>query len=240
MGRSSENNVSLHLQSGRRAARRVARTKDTRMMRWNFLQERRGVVVEVLIALICAVCFASEARGQERIPVIGPAPPPMKYIPNGDRTQLAESRDVKARLRISIKLAEDRLSRAAQHTEAQQYEAAAAELGIYQALIADAISFMQSNGRGNDKMRDHYKRLEQTLRAHGARLEAIRRTTPSDEAINVRHVFEYTRKARTEALNAFFDDTVVRDAPPAAGAKEKASGDERVKSTPSTPKANEP
>ena len=208
------------------------------MMKWNFLQERRGVV-EVLIALICAVCFASEARGQERIPVIGPPPPPMKYIPNGDRMQLAESRDVEARLRISIKLAEDRLSRAAQHTEAQQYEAAAAELGIYQALIADAISFMQSSGRGNDKLRDHYKRLEQTLRAHGARLEAIRRTTPSDEAINVRHVFEYTRKVRADALNAFFDDTVVRE-DPAAGAKEKSSGDERVKSTPSTPKANEP
>ena len=69
-------------------ARKVATTKDTRIMKRNFLQERRGAV-EVLIALMCAVCFASEARGQERIPVIGPAPPPMKYIPSSDRAQLA-------------------------------------------------------------------------------------------------------------------------------------------------------
>src|SRR3982751_6258417 len=41
------------------------------------------------------------------------APPPLRYIPDDVRRQLdAESRDVKERVKLSLQLAEDRLTRA--------------------------------------------------------------------------------------------------------------------------------
>ena len=43
------------------------------------------------------------------------------------------------------------------------------------------------------------------------RLEAIRRVTPSEYAINVKAICEYAREARDAALNSFYGDTVIKD-----------------------------
>jgi len=167
----------------------------------------------LVCALACLVCLPAAARGQQpRVGITGAAPPPMRFIPDEERERLAQqTRDHKARTRLSLDLADARLRRAAELTDAERYDAAAVELGIYQAIIEDAFTYLEGTGRPPQKMRDIYKRIEMTLRAHGPRLENIRRATPSDEAVNVRAAYEYIRQARADALNAFYGDTVVRE-----------------------------
>jgi hypothetical protein len=140
----------------------------------------------------------------------------MKYLPSEERERLAQETDLKKRARLHIELAESRLLRAEQYAASARFSQTTAELGIYQAIIEDAMRFLQSNaerknGKVSDKVRDLYKRIELTLRAHGPRLETIRRSIPSEEAISVRAVFEYTRDARSEALNSFYGESVLRE-----------------------------
>ena len=169
------------------------------------------VVTCTFVLLISLVCFTVGARGQNlvRMPE---AAPPVQYIPGDVRAMLtAEDRDLKKRTRLSLEMADERLQQAAQLTTQEFYGNAAGQLGIYQALVADVIKYLQQNGRSNNRTRDLSKRVELTLRAHIPRIETIRRATPSDEAIHVRAVIEYLRLARAEALNTFYGDTVVRD-----------------------------
>jgi hypothetical protein len=131
----------------------------------------------------------------------------MVYLPEAARTQLASARDEKARTRLSIELAEARLARAEQQTELKQFNAATAELGVYQALFEDALQHLHRSRTGTH--RDLYKRLEQTLHKHAARIEAMRRTTPSEFSGNVLTLLRLVRDLRTEALEAFYGNTVL-------------------------------
>jgi hypothetical protein len=174
----------------------------------------------------CALFVMPEARGQDmRMPLVS-APPPMKFVPRSARTQLSGARDAKARTRATIELAEARLSHAEELTASQQYDAASAELGVYQGLIDDAIYYLSERKAGKDKMRDTYKRLELALRAHCSRIEAIRRITPSEYAVNIKAICECARNARVEALNGFYGDEVIGEV---SREDEKASGGEAIK-----------
>ncbi len=160
--------------------------------------------------LVLAACFQTEARGQNLVRMLDAAPP-VRYIPGDVRAMLAaEERDLKKRTRLALEMADARLQQAAQFTSQEYYGNAAAQLGIYQALVADIVQNLQQKSRSG-KIRDLSKRVELTLRAHLPRIETIRRATPSDEAIHVKAVIEYLRLARAEALNTFYGDTVVRD-----------------------------
>lgn len=170
------------------------------------------------ITLSCSLLFtfallvAHEARCQDlRMPFTS-APPPMKFVPRTERDQLSGIADAKAHTREAVRLAEERLARAEQLTAGQQYEAATEELGIYQGLIEDALHFLEktTSSKGN-KSRDTYKYLDLTLHTHCARLEAIRRVTPSEYAVNVKAICEYARDVRAAALNSFFGDTVIKE-----------------------------
>jgi len=173
---------------------------------------RTRIALSCPLLLTFALLAAYEARAQDmRMPFL-PAPPPMKFVPRSERTQLQSVSDAKAHTRAAIELAEARLARAEQLTASQDFEAASAELGIYQGLIEDALHFLHdaTAGKGN-KMRDTYKRLELAIRAHCTRLEAIRRVTPSEYAVNVKAICEYARDARDAAINSFYGDTVLKD-----------------------------
>ena len=170
------------------------------------------------ITLSCSLLFtfalltAHEARCQDmRLPFTA-APPPMKFVPRTEREELSSITDAKAHTREAVRLAEERLARAEALTAGQQYEAATEQLGIYQGLIEDAIRFLEkaSNGKSN-KSRDTYKYLDLKLHTHCARLEAIRRVTPSEYAVNVKAICEYARDVRAAALNSFFGDTVIKE-----------------------------
>ena len=170
------------------------------------------------ITLSCSLLFtfallvAHEARCQDlRMPFVA-APPPMKFVPRTEREQLSGITDAKAHTRAALQLAEERLARAEQLTAGQQYEAATEELGIYQGLIEDALHYLgkATSGKGN-KSRDTYKYLDLTLHTHCTRLEAIRRVTPSEYAVNVKAICQYARDVRAQALNSFFGDTVIKE-----------------------------
>jgi hypothetical protein len=168
---------------------------------------RKRRVVCLLVLAACAAFMSQGAWAQELVLPPQPAPPPMIYIPEDVRTQLASARDEKARTRLSIELAEARLARAEQQTGLKQFNAATAELGIYQALFEDALQYLHRIRGG--AQRDLFKRLEQTLHKHAARIEAMRRSTPSEFSGNIRTLIKHVRDLRTEALEAFYGNTVL-------------------------------
>ncbi|HEV7842827.1 MAG TPA: hypothetical protein VGO69_03980 [Pyrinomonadaceae bacterium] len=172
------------------------------------LETVAGLFVVIALAMLMSV----EARGQVTVGLPLPAPPPLRLVPRDERLQLDAARDTKARMRLSVELAEARLARAEQMTSAQQYESASRELGIYQGILDDALRFLKDQ-KEQKKLRDTYKRFEIALRAHGMRLETMRRTTPSEYAFNIKTITEYTKNLRGEALNGFYGDNVIRDTP---------------------------
>ncbi|MGH9871729.1 MAG: hypothetical protein ACRD9S_04590 [Pyrinomonadaceae bacterium] len=162
------------------------------------------------VILLFVALFAPAVNAQDPRPIDQTAPPPAKVITREERLQLNQSKDEKARIKLSIELAEIHLANAENHTSQQQFEGAAAEAGKYWALIEDALSFMKTVNRKGNRRRDLYKRLELSLRAHGPRWATMRRNTPAEYAVWIKEIEEFARNGRTEALNSFYDNTVIR------------------------------
>jgi hypothetical protein len=139
------------------------------------------------------------------------APPPFKMIVKEERDEIEQTNDSGKRLRLTIEYATAHLGRAEDHTARENYEAASAEVGMYHALIENALEFLSTFKRDSNKTRDLYKRLELALRAHGPRLTSMRRTTPLEFAVWIKQVEDFAREGRTEALNSFYGHTVVRE-----------------------------
>lgn len=138
------------------------------------------------------------------------AAPPMRYVPDDVRRQLdTEARDVKARTKLGLQLAEDRLARATVALDADRFEEATNELGVYEAIVADMIHFVQTSGRTGNKLRDTFKRIELALRSHVPRIESLRRGLPAAHAVYAKATIEFVRNQRDQALSAFYDDTVI-------------------------------
>jgi hypothetical protein len=161
--------------------------------------------------LLFVALFISAVNAQEPKSPDQTAPPPAKIITREERTQINQSKDEKARVKLTIELAENHLANAENHTLQQQFDGAASEAGMYWALIEDVFGFMKTLEHDNNRRRDLYKRLELTLRAHGPRWTSMRRSTPAEYAVWIKEIEEFARNGRTEALNSFYGDTVIRD-----------------------------
>lgn len=178
-----------------------------------------GFKLLLAVFVMLAGSLTPSARGQEMVLPTQPAPPPIRYVPDAERAQLATAGDAKGRVRATLALLEDRLARAERSTTAGRFDPAAADLGVYQGLIDDVLLFLRPVGRSPDgarvdgKTRDLYKSIEITLNKHTSRLEAIRRATPQDYQGNVRAALLYARDKRTECLDAFFGANVLREPP---------------------------
>ncbi|HEU4511042.1 MAG TPA: hypothetical protein VFR78_22615 [Pyrinomonadaceae bacterium] len=199
---------------------------------------QRGTVLSVhvlflLFVCVPAVCAQEDQPSAQPQPTPLTAPPPFKTISAEERAQLeTHTKDAGKRLRMTIDFAVSHLTLAEQQTAQGDYDAAAAEVGMYHALIENALEFLSTFKRDSNKTRDLYKRLELALRAHGPRLTAMRRTTPLEFAVWIKKVEDFAREGRTEALNSFYGHTVVREKP-----NEKTN--EKPKETP-TPKSDQP
>jgi hypothetical protein len=190
------------------------------------LPDRMRIAIKLCALLALALCLTpAVTHGQELVSDIT-APPPMRFVSRDETAQLSTPRDPKERTRISIGLAEEHLRHAENSTFTHSFSIASAELGRYQAVVEEALRHLIGMNIDNKKMRDVFKHLELTLRGHIVRIETIRRDTPYDYAVNVKSVLEYTRDARTQALNTFFSDTVVREVLPD---NEKTPHDENSK-----------
>lgn len=173
-----------------------------------------------ILLAIGFVCVPANAQDAQPSPTPLTAPPPIKVITKDERAQIDQAGDSKGRLKLTIDLAVAHLTRAEDLTNQSNFDAAATEVGSYHALIEDALDFLATMKRDSNKTRDHYKRLELALRAHGPRLTTMRRTTPLEYAVWIKKVEEFAREGRTEALNSFYGHTVVRD-------REKSGADKR-------------
>ena len=183
--------------------------------------------------VLIVMCSDVRINAQDNLLVeLHSGPPPMKFLPASERSQLSGVQDSKARLKTSIGLAEIRLLRAEQFTVDQLFISATTELGVYQAIIEDALRFLSTQKIDSNKTRDLYKRLEIQLRLYAIRIEAIRRVTPLAYAMHVTSVWDFCDSARAKALNAFFCDTVV---PLRSTDIEKTSGVENSPRNPTVP-----
>ena len=186
----------------------------------------------MLVGLL--ICTAPAALGQDKVLQFLPAPPPVKSVSRDERAQLNAARDTKARMRATLEFAEARLSIAESLTAGQQYEGACAQLGNYQGLIENLLAFLNEKEPNKNRIRDTFKRLEMALRVHGARIEALRRVTPSEHAVNVKAILDFAARARTEALNSFFGNALASEIEPD---KDKTASDQTSKETTPTPAA---
>ena len=185
---------------------------------------RLATSLGALLAIV--LCVNARVHGQDQPFVPSPsAPPPMKFIPGPDRTQLLAVQDAKSRLKASILLAETKLLRAEQLTVDQRFIAATTELGVYQAIIEDVLRFLSQQKTDSNKTRDLYKRLEIQLRVHATRIESMLRVTPAAYAVHVKAIWDFTDSARAQALNGFFNDIVVSGS---LDDREKTSGVENA------------
>ena len=192
-------------------------------------EAQRRITLSALL-LLTAFAFAPSVCAQDPQPTPLPAPPPFKMIVKDERAQIEQTKDSSDRLKLIINFAVAHLTVAEQHTAAGNFEAASTEVGMYHALMENALAFLSTFKRDSNKTRDLYKRLELALRAHGPRLTAMRRTTPLEFAVWIKKVEDFARAGRTEALNSFYGHTVVRD-----------KTNEKPKEAPTpTPKSNQP
>jgi len=165
----------------------------------------------------------TEAAAQRADDVAGA--PPLRYVPDDVRRQLeGEARDVKARTKLGLQLAEDRLARAASASNADRFEECTNELGVYEAIVADTIRYVQSSGRTGNKLRDTFKRIELTLRGHVPRIETLRRGLPEAHAVYAKATIEFVRVQRDQALSSFYDDTVIPEPIRPGGSSPSAAG----------------
>jgi hypothetical protein len=174
----------------------------------------RGTQIIFLLVVLSVPAPSVIAMGapQDPHPQEQTAPPPLKIITRLERTQLNQAKDPKARVKTTIELAEAHLANAENQTSQHEYDRAAAEAGMYWALVEDGLSFLKT-ARDNNARRDLYKRLELSLRAQGPRLSIMRRETPSDYAVWIKEIEDFARRGRTEALNSFYGHTVLREGP---------------------------
>src|SRR5512132_1356811 len=94
----------------------------------------RGTLLLLLAALYVPALGNQDPRVQEQT-----APPPLKIITRQERSQINESKDSKARVKITLELAETHLANAENRTSQHEYDNAAAEAGMYWALVEDAF-----------------------------------------------------------------------------------------------------
>ena len=203
------------------------------------LQRRILWSTPLLLLLACACAPAVNAQDPQAQPQPTPltAPPPFKMIVKEERSAIEQTNDNSRRLKLTIEYASAHLTRAEQHTSREAYEAASSEIGMYQALIENALEFLRGLKRDSNKTRDLCKRLELSLRADGPRLTAMRRITPLEFAVWIKQVEDFARDARTEVLNTFYGHTVVRE--PEKTGKDKNTDKPKETPTP-TPKVNQP
>jgi len=175
------------------------------------MTQRRIIFLAHLLLFAFVYLPAVCAQDPQPQPTPLTAPPPFKMIVKEEREAIEQTNDSPKRLRMTIEYAAAHLGRAEDHTARENFEAASAEVGMYHALIENALAFLNTFKRDSNKTRDLYKRLELALRAHGPRLTSMRRTTPLEFAVWIKEVEDFARDGRTEALNSFYGHTVVRD-----------------------------
>lgn len=164
----------------------------------------------LLIFLI--VAFLSAASAQSPL-TDDPAPPPLPLISKGERSQLDSQPNPKRRLETAFQLMNERIKKAEELKNAENFDAMFAELGGFHGLIDYTLDFITKEHRQRGKALNFFKRFEIGLRGFRPRLELIRRDLPGRYLQYLSRLLKYLREARSKAIEPFFGDTVVPNRP---------------------------
>lgn len=163
------------------------------------------------LLVILSICFAaSVAEAQPGSPQL-PTPPPMRFVARDDRSQLTTAKDAKARVKVTIELADTRLTKIEEFTSQKQFEGACELVGNYLGLIEDVTRYIGGLPQDKNSTRDLYRRLDIALRGHIPRLAVARRDTPADYAVHIKAAEDFARNTRTDVLESFYGQTVLRE-----------------------------
>jgi hypothetical protein len=180
-------------------------------MRSDFLKQ----TVKTLFSLTAFFCLTGLVFAQESQPLEYQddneiAPPPVFSLTSEEKSQLNGESDIKRRTQLCLLLADSRLKRAEDATVREDYQTALTALGSYQAVIENHLDFLQRNNyNAAGKVRENFRRIDITLRAYAPRIETIRRTTPFEFAVHLKSILNFTRDARSRALDSFFSDKIL-------------------------------
>lgn len=166
--------------------------------------------LNLFLLLFFTVCFSFPIIAQENT-VNDIVPPPLALISKGEADQLNAEADMKKRTLLSLELMENRLKKAESFSNEKKFQESLDELGGFQAIMRDALKYLQRNDTGNKKVLNNFKRFEINLRSFVPRLELMRREMPERFGYHVVQLMKSVRKARTNAVEPLFEDTVGSD-----------------------------
>lgn len=166
--------------------------------------------IYLLAFAVCLLTSANASAQDDEIPA-NIAPPPVKVISKEEKSALAGSSDVKDRTKLAIDLMEARLKKAESLNTSEEYNDLLNELGSFNALMDDALKFLNRNDDGRGKVMNTFKKFEMALRTFMPRIELIRRDMPDNFEYHVRKLLRTVRDARAKAVEPFFSSTVVND-----------------------------
>jgi hypothetical protein len=165
-------------------------------------------LLPIALCLLAGVNAGAQETPEEQVPA-NLAPPPLKILSKEEKSALDASSDLKDRTKLSLELMEARLKKAEELNTDERYNALLSELGGFQALMDDALKYLNRNDDGRGKVMNTFKKFEMSLRAFTPRLELIRREMPERFEYHVRKILIFLRDTRSKAVEPLFSNTVV-------------------------------
>jgi hypothetical protein len=167
--------------------------------------------IHLVLLLFFSAVFSFTANAQENTTITDIVPPPLALISKGETEQLNAEADMKKRTELALELMAHRLKKAETFSNEKKYQESLDELGGFQAIMRDALKYLQRSNTGNKKVLSNFKRFEINLRGFVPRLELVRRVMPQKFGFHVVQLMKSVRKARSNAVEPLFDDNVVSD-----------------------------
>jgi hypothetical protein len=172
------------------------------------------------LTLLIATCFlsllivASPAIAQEDDDADA-APPPVKAVPKPEKDELAAEASPKERTKVTLDFMNGHIAAAEKLSNDHNASAAFKELGMFEALMDDSVTYLAKKDNDSNKVLDALRKLEIGLRTFMPRLETIRRLLPLNCDDYVRKLMKNLRDARAKAVDPMFSDNVVKQPKPA-------------------------
>lgn len=177
----------------------------------NFLNLRRAENCKFLfLFLFISVAFAVSTNAQENL-LKDTVPPPLSIISKGEGEQLKVQTDMKKRTELALNLMQNRLMKAETLSNEKKFRESLDELGGFQAIMSDAMVYLQRKNTGSGKVLSSFKRFEITLRGFVPRLEVMRRLMPDKFGYHVVQLMKSVRRTRSTAVEPLFSDSIVDD-----------------------------
>jgi len=165
-------------------------------------------VILALISICISLVIVSPAYCQDDD--TDAAPPPIKAVPKPEQDELASEPSLKDRTRTTLTLMDSHIAAAERLSNSKDPNGAFKELGMFEALVDDSVTFLEKKDTNNGKTLDALRKLEIGLRGFMPRLETIRRILPLNCDEYVRRLMGHLREARAKAVDPMFSDSVVK------------------------------